>query len=389
MFIWRLGQAKDIGLLDADWNDIAKIINTEFRNDESEYRTESAYRKQYQYVKRFYDSGVFDDVYDNSYIEEVRKAKHELRKEKQKLFDERTALNKTLRENARVEQDLENLEHLIRKTGVASFPQIKNKVYDSDNDLIIALSDFHFGIEAENYFGAYNSCIAGKRLSKYLSEIIEIQKTHHSENAYVLLLGDVINGEIRITTQLENRENIVEQVQKSSELISAFVYELSKYFNAVYVNNVAGNHSRTHFKDEVLRGNRLDNLVPWYVKAKLSHVENVTFIDAYNYDQTIGVCNIRGNKYIMVHGDFDDYSEKGVSKLVMMLGIIPKAIFYGHMHRCSYDDVSGVKIVRSGSFSGTIDDYTISKRLKGYPQQMVCVVNDDGIKSCYPVNLSE
>lgn len=44
-FIWRLGQAKDSGLLNLSWDKIAEIINHEFRTDESEYRTESAYRK--------------------------------------------------------------------------------------------------------------------------------------------------------------------------------------------------------------------------------------------------------------------------------------------------------------------------------------------------------
>ena len=170
-------------------------------------------------------------------------------------------------------------------------------------------------------------------------------------------------------------------------MISAFVYELSKHFVNVYVNGVAGNHSRTSFKDQVLRGNRLDNLIPWYMKAKLSNVTNIHFVDDNNYDSTIGCIEVRGNKYLMVHGDFDSYSEKGVSRLVLMLGYKPMAILYGHLHRCSYDDISGVKIIRSGSFSGTTDDYTISKRLSGSPSQMVCIVNGDGVEACYPITL--
>ena len=52
-FIWRLGQAKDSGLLGLSWNEIADIINKQFREDESEYRSEAAYRKSYQQAKRF------------------------------------------------------------------------------------------------------------------------------------------------------------------------------------------------------------------------------------------------------------------------------------------------------------------------------------------------
>lgn len=386
-FLWRIGQAKDKGLIDYSWDDIADIMNKEFREDESEYRTSAAYRKPYQYTRKLYESGVFNDFSQDQYIAELRDAKHEIRKEKQKLFDERVAINKILRENARVEEDLSKLETIIRENGKTTFTAVQNNIIPTDNDTIIALSDFHLGLNTNNYFGCYNSDIATKRLQDYLSKIIEIRDLHNSENAYLLILGDVLSGEIHFTTQLENRENVTEQIQKSAELISAFAYELSKYFKNVYINGVAGNHSRTSFKDQVLRGNRLDNLIPWYMKAKLSCVENVIFIDDDNYDPTIGRCQIRGQEYLMVHGDFDSFSESGVSKLVLMLGYKPKGIFYGHLHRCSYDEIAGVKIIRSGSFCGTSDDYTISKRLSGAASQMVCIATKDGIKAYYPIEL--
>ncbi len=36
------------------WEEISNIINREFRIDESEYRTEAAYRKSYSQAKRFF-----------------------------------------------------------------------------------------------------------------------------------------------------------------------------------------------------------------------------------------------------------------------------------------------------------------------------------------------
>jgi hypothetical protein len=44
-------------------------------------------------------------------------------------------------------------------------------------------------------------------------------------------------------------------------------------------------------------------------------------------------------------------------------------------------------MIRSGSFAGTCDDYTVSKRLYSKPSQMVCVADEDGIKAMYPVML--
>ena len=388
-FLWRLGQEKDKGLLDLSWDEIANIMNREFRDDESQYLTPTAYRKPYQYAKRFMDAGVFQKYGDDSsYIYELREAKETIQKEKQKLSDERTAINRKLRETARTEEDLARLEALIRENGKTVFKPMYTDMTVSDNDMIIAVSDFHLGTNVNNSFGVYNSEIAEKRLIRYLEQIIEIKNLYQSENAYILLMGDLISGEIHITNQLENRENLTEQVQKSAELISAFVYEICKHFKNVYVNGVAGNHSRTSFKDQVLRGNRLDNLIPWYMKAKLSSVENIAFIDDGNFDSTIGCVDIRGNHYLFVHGDYDEFNEKGISRIVLMLGFKPTAIFYGHMHHCSFDEIANVKIIRSGSFCGAADDFSVTKRLSGKPSQMVCIATNDGIKTICPIDLS-
>ena len=387
-FLWRLGNAKKNGIINISWAEIANIMNSECRTPDEENYGESRYRKMFQSGERFYNEGVFSG--ENEHIAELVKARQELFKEKQRVQDERRALNKILRESARNEADLQHFENLIKTNSFNTLPIVENSAYNSEQDFIIPLSDFHLGINASNYFGEYNSEIAKKRLGIYLNEILKLRDVLKPKNAYLLLLGDLVAGELHITTQLENRENLTEQVQTSAELISAFVYELSKHFDTVYVNSVGGNHSRTSFKDEVLRGNRLDNLIPWYMKAKLSHIQNVAFVDYENYDSTIGCTTIRDKKYLLVHGDFDSYSEKGVSKLLLMLDLKPsdiEAIFYGHLHKCSYDEVADVKIVRSGSFCGTVDDFTVSHRLKGRPSQMVCLINQKGLAGCFPIDL--
>ena len=81
-FIWRLGQAKDSGLLDLSWDEIATIINQTFRIDESEYRTEAAYRNCYSRAKRFYEAGVFNNLDEDKYFKELQIQKQELKKER-------------------------------------------------------------------------------------------------------------------------------------------------------------------------------------------------------------------------------------------------------------------------------------------------------------------
>lgn len=195
-FLWRLGQAKDSGALDMDWSEIADLMNKEFRDDETEYRKESAYRKAYANAKKFHEAGVFKKYDDDSYVKELLAAKDEVRKEKQKLFDERKALNKLSRESARAEENLARLEEQIRENGRTTLHEVHNDVYQSGNDLIISLSDFHLGATFNNHFGRYDSDIAEERLCKYLNEILEIQRVHQAESAYLILGGDCVSGNI-------------------------------------------------------------------------------------------------------------------------------------------------------------------------------------------------
>ena len=103
-FIFRLGQAKDSGNLDMSWDEIANIINKEFRTDESEYRSEAAYRKPYQQAKRYFEANVFKTYKDeDSYFKELQVQKDAIYKEKRKLYDQRREYNKLLISDARAE----------------------------------------------------------------------------------------------------------------------------------------------------------------------------------------------------------------------------------------------------------------------------------------------
>lgn len=362
------------GLNDMDWGEIQEKYNINFSSDNIRKANSRPFGAAF--AKEYYSNKKYTDTEQMAAI----------RKEKQKLYDERAALNKINRDNSRIEQDLNYLAELIKQNSYSSVlvPNIKR----SDNDLLIAISDVHLGLDVNNNFGKYNSDIANERFSQYLGEIFKIQKLHNSEKAFVGLCGDLISGSIHQTVQLENRENVVEQIQKVSEMISAFIYELSKNFNEVYINSVAGNHSRVNpKKDQVLRDERLDDLCLWYLKAKLNNLKNVFFVDDKNYDSTIGVFYIRDKEYLLCHGDYDSFSESGISKLVMMIGHKFAGLLVGHLHRCSLDEIAGVKILRSGSFSGAIDNYTVQKRISGNPSQLVCVINSDGIEALYPICL--
>jgi len=48
------------------------------------------------------------------------------------------------------------------------------------------------------------------------------------------------------------------------------------------------------------------------------------------------------------------------------------------------DYVNNIKIIMAGSFLG-MDDYCISKRIIGIPQQLVCVCDENGVRCNYDI----
>lgn len=117
-------------------------------------------------------------------------------------------------------------------------------VRDGSNDLLVALSDIHYGIEFYSHVGVYNPDIARERIAKYAHEIIAIKNRHGSRNCHIALLGDLISGNNHKTIALENRENVVHQVIGCAELVADFIMMLQPHFEKICVAGVSGNHSR-------------------------------------------------------------------------------------------------------------------------------------------------
>lgn len=377
-YIWRVCDNKD---LIGTWQDVCSLLNEELHHDYNE----SWYRKMYQSFMMVFDS-IKDKYFDNEQLKKMEQKKQEIIKERYRLNDERTAYNRMLRNDARLESRLDMLEENIKSFGKINFPTHKPTQLVSDNDLLVMLSDLHIGQTFDSFNGKYNTDIAFKRLMKYLERIIDIQNIYHSQNCYVSLQGDLISNSIHKTIAITNQENVIQQIKKASEMITSFVYELSKHFHRVIVTSVSGNHSRLDKKEDALKDERLDDLVIWYMNAALNSVENIDII-TNNPDTTFAIMDIRGKKYINVHGDYDAFSKNGIANLSMMLGFFPYAVTFGHLHTCAMSDEGGIKIVRGGSLAGSGDDYTIEKRLTGKASQMVCVCTSNGIESYNVIEL--
>ena len=384
-YLWRLGQAKDSGLIDLDWKEIADIMNREFREDESEYRSESAYRKLYQYSKRFYDSGVFDRyTSEDERIKELLEAKHALQIEKQKLSDERTELNRALREQARKEAYIDLVSRQIQKVEPLKLEYTEKDYQSTDNDLICHITDLHAGIDIDHWYNRFNMDILRERLGNYLDQLFVIQKRHNSQDCYVVI-GEILSGLIHHELRIENNENVVEQFIYVSSLLSEFLAELTKKFNKFVVYITPGNHSRVVANKEMsLRGENFDILLPHYLKASLQNYDSIVIEDNMK-DCDVAIFKVRNSNVFGVHGDKDDISNV-VQRFTMIFGIKPDIVLMGHRHTNAMTTIYDAKVIQSGCVSGS-DNYCLDRRLKNRPEQTVSVVDADGLVCIYDVKV--
>lgn len=369
---------------DLDWIDIKNKYSLPFHKDTLRKSSQTPFGGAT--VAEYYKNKGFSTA-NQEWQDEIQVQKRELEREKIKFRDERNAWQKQNYIQARVEQKLDTLECELSKIGNVNFALHNNPQINSNNDLLIMLSDLHIGQTFKSMFGEYNTGIAKDRLNQYLNEIIGIQKLYNSEKCYISLQGDLISGNIHKSIQVSNRENVIEQIKIASELISSFCYELSKYFSVVFMQDVSGNHTRIDEKKDAIHDDRLDDLIAWSVENSLKHIENFHVLKR-KLDIGISDFDIRGKFYIGTHGDFDSMSNSGIARLCMMLGFMPYAIISGHKHFPAYTEFNGVKMVQGGSLAGGGCDYTIEKRLSGKPSQTVIVCTDKGIKAIHNIELN-
>lgn len=377
-FIYRVCSNKEaIGT----WNDVADMLNEALGY---EY-TDSKYRKDYQSFQKMFKANEPKFTNIDAQLEDIKEERRILAREKSNICDERSALSRQIRELARNESTLDMVKRVISECDVEPFEYTSSPIINGDNDLIVHLTDLHCGAEIDSYFNSYNKNIVSDRLSKYLDEIFTIQERHDSRRCYLILGGDLITGLIHFSIRCESNENVVEQIKTASTIISGFAYNLAQRFEEVHIFSTPGNHSRAIADKKLsLKGENLDELIPFYMEAKLEKQTNV-HICRNIVDESIATFKVRGRDIFAAHGDKDE-PDRVVQSLTMLIGTKPYMVFLGHRHKNGMSTVFNSKVIESGSVMG-MDNFSLDRRFVGRPEQAVAVVSDRGFECLYDIQL--
>ncbi len=379
-FIWRLGRAKDAGTLDLGWEEIADIVNKEFREDDSEYRNESAYRKPYQQAKRFYEAGVFKDLTTEQYIQLLRLEQLEMKKERQKFRDEKLEYNSWLREQARDELIAERICDAIVSLPKLDIPATILPT-PSKKAGILLLADSHYGAELKinGLFGEilneYNPEIFEARMWELFGKVVSsIQKEGLSELS-IYDLGDNIDGLLRVSQLMKLRYGVLESAVRYGRFMTEWLNKLTKYVKVKYQMVNDSNHNQLRMLGQpknTFKNENVSILIKEKIMDRLGDNPNFEFIQnptGLVFEKALGY-NILG-----IHGEVKNFAQ-AMKDFSHVYGEKIDILIAGHKHHQASENVGiGADIVAAPSLIG-IDDYSMSLHKTSDPGATLFIVEE-------------
>lgn len=365
-FIFRLGQAKDSGQINMSWDELADIINREFRESEDEYRSEAAYRKPYQQAKRFLDSNVFKKYEsDISYLHELEKQKEDIRKERIKLQTINIERNRIDRNLSRQELFYEYVGEVCTTLPLPNFhPLYKNN--DSNLKYLVTLSDIHYGATFKSINNEYSPAIAKERLEKLCGELISFVNNKQISNLYIASLGDMLQGLLRVSDLKINDSSVIKATVEISRLIAQFLNELSSYVHIDYYHVPTANHTQTRplgTKASEIADEDLEYLIGNYISDLCCANDRIHIHLANDGYQFIEI-PIWNYNIIAMHGHQLKNVNNSLRDLSMLCHKFIDFLILGHFHSgkeipCFEANSNDTEILISPSFIGS-DPYSDS-----------------------------
>jgi hypothetical protein len=362
-YLWRLGQAKDSGLLDMKWDELAVLLNKEFRKNETEYRTESAYRKRYAEAKKF-NTGVFEKNDADDKLKELHIIQRELEKERKKIQTEKLEYHRWLREDARDELISERIKESIDNLSPFSSP-IRIKPVMENKSWILAISDAHYGCEYEikDFYGgivnAYSPEIFEKRMNTLFNKVIDkVQKLGINELS-IIELGDGVDGVLRLSQLMRLRYGVIESSIRYADYLATWLNALSEFVRIKFQMVFDSNHNQLRLLDgkkNSFPDENMSKIMITLIKERLKNNENIVILEnptgmTYSIMSTYCIVGFHGEKKNLKNNLLD------ISRLY---NTHVDYTISGHIHHNFMDEIGMDSAVLSvGSIIG-IDPYSVS-----------------------------
>ena len=390
-YIFRIGQAKDAGLITSTWGELAPILNVELDIDDVEARGESAFRKKYRVMQQAWDDVFSKSQFNESRLDEIEEQKRELQKEKIKVQTEKLEYNRWLREEARDELICEKICNEIRVNNSIVSPQ-PLIIDEAPRSAVLAFGDEHFSTEFTIYglygeiINSYSPEIFEQRMWNLFYQTIDIIKKEGLTTLYVFALGDFTDGILRCGQLMKLRYGVVEGTVKYANFISNWLNELTKYVKVKY-QMVYGNHSELRMLGQP-KGTFKEENTGMFVREMIkTYLENNPNFEMIINPTGLIFDNIEGFNVLGIHGEvknmenaIKDFSNTYNTNIQILIG--------GHMHHYKAETVGVNKeVINVPSIIG-IDDYSMSLNKISNPGAVLFFVEENkGVTLEYKIKI--
>lgn len=374
-YLLRLGNNKD--LYELSWQKIADLMNFESNEDFGE----SKWRKDYYLIKKGYDLAIKSNVSGDEVIKEMYDQSIELQKEKFKVMDQRREYRNLIRPEARFEQLHEDIINVAKQLS-DSKPLSWEKKYFHNSDIegALLLSDFHKGLFAQNYWNKFDNAEFYRRIERVVEKTIQHGKNNDVKTLHVFSLGDLVNGLIHVTTRINSVEDVITQTMSVAEAMAEILTKLANEFEEIKFYQCRGNHDRvTPNKSDELEKESFADIIVWFLKSRLAHVQNIEFKEN-TYDDEIIDAEICGYKILAVHGHRDRITNV-VDNLTQMTKVFADYIFLGHVHHHEENETHSTEVIINSSLSG-VDSYAKQIRKTSKPAQKLIIFSKEESRLC-------
>lgn len=369
----------------------ADVINEEFKTN----MQESYLRGIHKNYSIGYSDGFEDALKNNkgkNKLAEIKEELGELYVVNQEVKNKMNKLNRLKRDLVKTLEISEDIKDMIRDE-IDDFKEINYKpiISDSENKLIVLVSDWHIGYVIKNYKGnSFNYSIAKSRLSKFISEIKKTCDTYGVTDVLVVNAGDSIEGlYMRQNQSYECEFTLNEQIVKATKLLYGLCTSISEFANVEFVS-VGGNHNRGNgSKDANIEGDNSNIIIVEMLKefVSLSKNNRINILHT-DYKDDSAVIELCGRKIKVIHGD---NRVKESKKLFDAEATMDKDFYYlilrGHFHNFSIDSQNDGYVITNGCLFG-YNPYSVKRMsCNTKASQTLVVINENGLECVKNVEL--
>lgn len=381
---------KHDGSIDLDWSEIKDKYRIDLASDSIRKANGTIFGGSFRtaYLK----NQIYSKSDEFTQEKEFDKKIADIRKEKQKLFDQRREYNKLLISDARAEHLNDELLHIAENLN-KKYPLIQLDKYKQGNtkrEALLALSDWHYGMVTDNIWNTYNTDICKQRVEKLVFKVIDYLELNRIDMLHIVLLGDAAHGGCHVSCRVKSEEDVCDQIMHVSEIMAEAINKISACVSHITVYSCYGNHLRTiQNKKDSVDSDNLEKLIPWWLKQRLKDNSKIDIVESeYKEFTRIDVC---GYHVCCVHGNLDSFKNLGSTINTIFSRKFGETIDYtisGDKHHLEEFEQFDIENILIRSLCGT-DDYANGKRLYSKPGQTLMIFNlEDGREATYHIPLN-